>query len=113
MSRRVLVDGYNVIRRDPALARLERTSLALARDTLLACLNSSPPFRRDEITVVFDGAQSAEAGVAGARSFRRGRVRVLFSPPGESADAVLARLAAAAPPGTLVITDDREIRAAI
>ena len=32
MGRLVLVDGYNVIRRDPTLARLEHTSLELARD---------------------------------------------------------------------------------
>jgi len=113
MGRLVLVDGYNVIRRDPTLARLERTSLELARDTLLSCLNSSRQFRRDDVTVVFDGANSREAGVTGSRSFRRGRVRVIFSPPGESADAVLQRLGTVAPAGTLVITDDREIRDAI
>ncbi len=110
MGRTVLVDGYNVIRRDPALARLERISLERARDTLLACINGSLQFRHDEVTVVFDGANSQEAGVWGARSFRRGRVRVVFSPPGESADAVLQRMAAGAPRGTLVVTDDREIR---
>jgi len=110
MGRTVLVDGYNVIRRDPALARLERVSLELARDTLLACINSSPQFRHDEVTVVFDGTNSPDAGVSAARTFRRGRVRVLFSPPGETADAVLQRLATGAPQGTLVVTDDREIR---
>jgi predicted RNA-binding protein with PIN domain len=110
MGRTVLVDGYNVIRRDPALARLEHVSLERARDTLLSCINSSPQFRRDDVTVVFDGANSLEAGVTGSRSFRRGRIRVMFSPPGESADAVLQRLAAGAPRGTLVVTDDREIR---
>ncbi len=110
MGRTVLVDGYNVIRRDPALARLERISLERARDTLLACINGSLQFRHDEVTVVFDGANSVEAGVWSARTFRRGRVRVVFSPPGESADAVLQRMAAAAPRDTLVVTDDREIR---
>src|SRR6478672_5392627 len=80
MGRTVLVDGYNVIRRDPVLARLERTSLDLALHTLLACINSSPQFRHDEVTVVFDGAGSREAGVTGSRTFRRGRVRVMFSP---------------------------------
>lgn len=110
MGRTVLVDGYNVIRRDPTLARLETISLERARDTLLSCLNSSPQFRHDEVTVVFDGANSRDAGVWGARSFRRGRVRVVFSPPGESADAVIARLATTVPRGALVVTDDREIR---
>ncbi len=113
MRRTVLVDGYNVIRRDPALARLEGVSLERARDTLLACINSSPQFRHDDVTVVFDGANSAEAGVTGSRSFRRGRVRVVFSAPGEIADSVLKRLASEAPSGALVVTDDREIRAGV
>ncbi len=113
MRRTVLVDGYNVIRRDPALARLEHTSLELARDTLLSCVNSSRQFRDAEVTVVFDGANSAAAGVTGSRAFRRGRVRVIFSPPGRSADDVIRTLAAQAPPGALVITDDREIRDAV
>jgi predicted RNA-binding protein with PIN domain len=104
MGREVQLYGYNVIRRDPTLARLERTSLELARDTLLSILNSSPQFRHDEVTVVFDGAGSLEAGVRGSRTFKRGRVRVMFSPPGESADAVLAHLAQDAPRGTLVVT---------
>jgi predicted RNA-binding protein with PIN domain len=113
MGRTVLVDGYNVIRRDPTLARLEGVSLERARDTLLSCINSSPQFRHDEVTVVFDGTNSREAGVTGSRAFRRGRVRVLFSPPGETADTVIARLATQAAAGALVVTDDREIRAAV
>ena len=110
MRRIVLVDGYNVIRRDPVLARLEKTSLELARNTLLACLNGSRQFRHDDVTVVFDGAASREAGVTGSRTFRRGRVQVIFSLPDESADDVLQRLGATAPAGTLVVTDDRAIR---
>jgi predicted RNA-binding protein with PIN domain len=113
MARTVLVDGYNVIRRDPTLARFERASLEQARDVLVACLNASPTFRQDEIICVFDGAGSAAAGVRAARSFRRGRVRVVFSAPGESADTVLKRFAAHLPPGVVVVTADNEVRAAV
>src|SRR5437868_1114599 len=104
MARTILVDGYNVIRRDPALARVEHSSLEQARDVLVACLNASPTFRHDEIICVFDGAGSAAAGVRGPRGFQRGRVRVVFSAPGESADTVLKRFAANLPPGVAVVT---------
>src|SRR6476469_6818411 len=113
MARTVLVDGYNVIRRDPALAQFERAGLERARDVLVACLNASPTFRRDEIICVFDGAGSAAAGVRGPRGFQRGRVRVVFSAPGESADTVLARFATNLPPGVVVVTADNEVRAAV
>ena len=113
MTRTILVDGYNVIRRDPVLAHFEHQSLERARDVLLACLNSSPAFLHDEIVCVFDGMGSAAAGVSSARSFRRGRVRVMFSAPGETADQVLKRLAANAASGAVVVTADNEVRSAV
>jgi predicted RNA-binding protein with PIN domain len=113
MGRTILVDGYNVIRRDPGLARFERASLEQARDVLVACLNASPAFRGDEIICVFDGANSAEAGVYGPRGFQRGRVRIVFSAPGESADTVLKRFAANLPSEVVVVTADNEVRAAV
>ncbi len=113
MGRTILVDGYNVIRRDPGLVRFERTSLEQARDVLVACLNASPTFRGDEIICVFDGANSANAGVYGARGFQRGRVRIVFSAPGESADTVLKRFAANLPSNVVVVTADNEVRSAV
>jgi predicted RNA-binding protein with PIN domain len=113
MGRTILVDGYNVIRRDPGLARFERVSLEQARDVLVACLNASPAFRGDEIICVFDGANSAEAGVRGPRGFLRGRVRIVFSAPSESADTVLKRFAANLPSEVVVVTADNEVRAAV
>jgi predicted RNA-binding protein with PIN domain len=113
MARTILVDGYNVIRRDPTLAQFERTSLEHARDVLVSCLNASPAFRQDEIICVFDGAGSAATGVRAPRSFRRGRVRVVFSPPGESADTVIRRFATNLAAATVVVTNDNEVRAAV
>ncbi len=107
MSRLTIVDGYNVIRRDPALAELERRSLEQAREALVRRLAVDPTLRKDEVTVVFDGAK-------GGRSFehseRRGRVLVVYSRLGESADEVIKRLVRAASGAVRVISNDRELR---
>ncbi len=110
MGRQVFVDGYNVIHADRQLAALARRSLELARNTLIALLAADPKLRFDDITVVFDGAD-----VPGGRALytARGRVRVRFSRPGESADELIRRLVeAAGSDGVLVISNDRDVRSA-
>lgn len=57
------------------------------------------------ITVVFDGG-SRPAGSGGARV---AGIDVRFSPPGQSADAVIARLAREGRTGVLVVSSDREV----
>lgn len=107
MARTIIVDGYNVIRRDAGLARLEARSLELARDVLIDRLNAHPSLRADQITLVFDAAR-------GDRDFqqveRKGRVRIVYSRRGETADEVIKRLVEAASGEVRVITNDRELR---
>jgi predicted RNA-binding protein with PIN domain len=102
-----LVDGYNVIRRDPELSSRERESLQAGREALLRLL--APVARRtgDRFTVVFDGSG---AGFPPASNL--GAVQAVFSRRGESADQLLARLAARAGGGTSVVSSDREVRQA-
>ncbi|HKZ06296.1 MAG TPA: NYN domain-containing protein [Methylomirabilota bacterium] len=97
-----LIDGYNVIRRDPALASRERMSLEAGRDALCRRLMTVARASGDRFTVVFDGAGHGGAGGGGA-------VRVLFSSARESADRVLARMATR---GGAVVSNDREVRRA-
>jgi predicted RNA-binding protein with PIN domain len=97
-----LIDGYNVIRREPALASRERVSLEAGRDALCRRLTTVARASGDRFTVVFDGAGRGGAGGGGA-------VRVLFSSARESADRVLARMAAR---GGAVVSNDREVRRA-
>jgi predicted RNA-binding protein with PIN domain len=101
---RWLIDGYNVIRRDPDLRAHEGAGLQAGRAALLALLARIATRLSDDFTVVFDGARRA----GGAPS--AGRVQVLFSQPPETADDVLRRLAATLREGAIVVTSDRAVR---
>ena len=104
---RILVDGYNVIRRLPELRALERAEgLAAGREALCARLRAYRRARPHAITVVFDGA-----GGAGASS-GAGGLTVCFSRAGETADAVIARLLEAGGSGAVVVSSDAAVAAA-
>jgi len=104
----VLIDGYNVIRADPALSALEQDSLDDARTALLRSVAAWPRFRDDAVTVVFDGA--------GTRSFtanqRLGHMTASFPPAGVSADDLIKARAQMAtnPRLVVVVTNDADIR---
>jgi predicted RNA-binding protein with PIN domain len=105
----LLVDGYNVIRRTPALAAAERHSLAGGRDALLTALRASYRHTAHTVIVVFDGDGDAET----SQPFGGCRGRVVFSRHDEPADAVLARLAhtlAATGARFTVVSDDLEVQ---
>jgi predicted RNA-binding protein with PIN domain len=101
---RWLIDGYNVIRRDPELQACEAAGLEAGRAALLALLARVAAHLSDDFTVVFDGARRS----GGAPS--AGRVQVVFSRPPETADDVLRRLAAALREGAVVVTSDRAVQ---
>lgn len=98
-----LVDGYNVIRREPALAARERESLEAGRQALCRLLSTAARASGDRFTVVFDGSRGGGGGSAGAG------VRAIFSSARETADHVLARMATA---GAAIVSNDREVRRA-
>jgi len=101
---RWLIDGYNVIRRDPDLRAHEAESLQAGRTALLRLVADAARAGGDRFTVVFDGAPPA--GPAGAG----GQVEVTFSRPPEKADDVLVRLARQLGAGAAVVTSDRAVR---
>ena len=80
LKRTVLVDGYNIIKRDPVLSSIERRGLQAAREALLARLLSSYDLRTCDVTVVFDGQGPAET------SDKWGKVKVIYSRAGQTAD---------------------------
>ncbi|MBU0490939.1 MAG: NYN domain-containing protein [Chloroflexi bacterium] len=104
--RRVIVDGYNVIKQDPDLSELEKRGLALARQGLLARLRSHRFLRGDEIIVVFDGDRERPT----VRD--EGGIRIIFSQADEPADQVILELADIASDETpvLVLSDDLQVR---
>ncbi len=98
---RWLVDGYNVIRRDPELMARERESLQAGREALCRLLSTAARLSGDQFSVVFDGDRGGGSGAGGLG------VRVIFSSGRETADHVLARQAMA---GVTVVSNDREVR---
>jgi uncharacterized protein len=109
----VLIDGYNVIRRNQSLAEAERRfGLAVGRDALIAKVASRYRQTAHTAIVVFDGDGSSES----TTSLPRCRGRVIFTRAGESADAVIERIAAHerhAGRSVKVVTDDIEVRASV
>jgi predicted RNA-binding protein with PIN domain len=116
--RHIIVDGYNVIRRDPALNALINGphGLERAREALLTRLGGSPRLAKDELTVVFDAANVAGRSSESVER-RSARLRIVYSASGEIADAVIKRLAeqmlARREPGLVVVTDDNDIKLAV
>jgi predicted RNA-binding protein with PIN domain len=98
-----LIDGYNLIRRDPALASREAESLEAGRVALCRLLASAARMSGDRFTVVFDGRGAGGSGTGAAG------VSVVFSSARETADRALARLAVS---GGAVVSNDREVRRA-
>jgi predicted RNA-binding protein with PIN domain len=101
---RWLIDGYNVIRRDPELAQHEARGLEDGRAALLRLVAGAARTSGDPFTVVFDGARRGGGVPAG------GQVQVVFSRPPETADDVLRRLASELRSGAVVVSSDRAVR---
>lgn len=101
---RWLIDGYNVIRRDPDLRSAEAGGLEAGRRAFLARLAVVARRSPDHFTVIFDGAPGH--GPAGGG----GQLEVLFSRPPDKADDVLIRLARQAGAGAAVVSSDRVVR---
>lgn len=99
-----LIDGYNVIRRDPDLRAREAESLEAGRTALLAMVARVARDLPDSFTVVFDGARRT----GGAAS--HGPVQVIFSRPPASADDELRRLAGSLREGAIVVSSDRAVQ---
>ncbi len=109
-ERTIYVDGYNVIRNTPALAHAEVTSLQAGREALLARLVTRYRHTPWRVVVVFDGDQRGES----AQPFP-GLMRgtVVYTRAGETADAVIVRMATIARGAgceVTVISDDLEVR---
>ncbi len=106
----VLVDGYNVIRRSPQLAPMERRSLQHGRDALVTLLAARYAARTVDLVVVFDGAEPGET-----RTAHLG-ISIVFSAAGCTADDCIVRLtceAEARGQRVTVATDDAGLRAVL
>jgi len=107
--RHIIVDGYNVIRADPRLQSFERVSLEHAREVLVKTLASSPRLANDQLTVVFDGGRGSRPHI---HSERLGRVVLVYSAQGQTADDVIVSQARslAGAHRVVVVSNDVEVR---
>lgn len=106
MGVHIIIDGYNLIRQSPVLKAIDRQDLQSGREALIDRLAAYKRLKGHKITVVFDGA--GEAGVFDDRDREKG-IRIRFSRQGETADAVIKRMAAREKQGALVVSSDREV----
>jgi uncharacterized protein len=86
----VLVDGYNVIKKNPMFQAMEIKNLAIARSSLIQQLKNRFGRTEHRVIVVFDGNGNKE------QISHEDHIRVIFSRYGEAADSVIIRLAAQA-----------------
>lgn len=84
----MLVDGYNVIHADPELKRSLGRSLERARRGLIEMLAGYLMAKRIQVTVVFDG----RGGITDVDVEIPGRLQVLYSASGQSADELIVGL---------------------
>jgi len=67
---RWLVDGYNVIRREPGLSAREQVGLQVGRHALCQLLLAAARASGDQFTIVFDGTRGGWFGVQQSRGSR-------------------------------------------
>jgi predicted RNA-binding protein with PIN domain len=106
MAVHLVIDGYNLIRRSPALSAQEELSLELGRDALLERLRQYKRVRSHRITVVFDAANKPH--VAEETTQKKG-IRIIYSGQGETADTVIKRICRNQGEKVLLVTTDREL----
>lgn len=109
MGVHIIIDGYNLIRQSPRLAKADRQDLQLGREALVDLLAAYKKVKPHPITVVFDG--SAEPSLYSPRDRVKG-ISIRYSHGGESADDVIRKMARQEKAKALVVSSDREVMAA-
>lgn len=106
MSIHIIIDGYNLIRQSNYLSALDLQDIQLGREALIDMLATYKKIRAHSITVVFDGTQAPH--LTQQRDRQKG-ITIIFSHQGESADAVIKKMAAAQKQKALVVSSDQDI----
>jgi hypothetical protein len=109
---RLIVDGYNLLHAHPAYASLIQSDIDTARARLVADLAGLAQGGR-RIVVVFDGGGNPRSD---GTPHHVGKLAVIFSPAGTTADTVIERLAARARSRgehAIVVTSDTATRQAV
>jgi predicted RNA-binding protein with PIN domain len=101
---KIIVDGYNVIHADPQLKRTVGRSLESARRALVRMLRVYLESKSVRVTLVYDG----RGGITDVDVELPGRLQVLYSPAGQSADELILDIVgdSANPREYVVVTSD-------
>jgi predicted RNA-binding protein with PIN domain len=110
MATHIIIDGYNLIRQSASLAALDDQDIQSGREALIDRLAAYKRLRGHKITVVFDGHGTPP--ISACRQDRVKGIEVVFSRRGETADAVIIRMAAKERERGIIVTSDREIQRA-
>jgi len=106
MSIHIIIDGYNLIRQSKYLSPLDLQDIQIGREALIDMLAAYKKIKAHRITVVFDGARAPH--LARQRDRQRG-ISIIFSRNGESADAVIKKMAGGEKQKALVVSSDQDI----
>jgi len=103
-----LIDGYNVIRRDPRLREIEnRQGLEAGRAALVSQLKTSAVLASTRTTIVFDGSGNVVSPTPSGHA----NLRIIFSrPPANADDTIVAMVRGnETPEQVVVVTADQEL----
>ncbi len=106
MSIHIIIDGYNLIRKSPALGALDRIDIQQGRDALVDRLAAYKQIKPHRITVVFDGSNTFS--FSQSRDYIKG-IEIKFSRGGESADTVIKKMVGNQREKALVVSSDKEV----
>ncbi|MEJ2285940.1 MAG: NYN domain-containing protein, partial [Desulfobacterales bacterium] len=106
MSVHIIIDGYNLIRQSSYLSNLDLQDIQLGREALIDMLAAYKKIKAHRITVVFDGTRAPD--LARERDRQKG-IAILFSHSGETADAVIKKMAGGEKQKALVVSSDQDI----
>ena len=102
----IVIDGFNLIRRSPALGPIERSDFQQAQDTLVEWLTIYRRKRKHKVTVVFDGWD--RGSITGSSRAQQG-VQVVYSARGVTADQRIMSMAANSSEDMCIVSSDGEI----
>ena len=100
----LIIDGYNLLHTEDALAQLLRTDLQLARHRLVRMVEATALRMAKQTTIVFDGREGGQDEALTSK-----HLEIYYSPGKHTADTIIERLTARypAPEKILVVTSDR------
>jgi uncharacterized protein len=107
MAVHIIIDGYNLIRQSHRFRILDQRELQLGREALIETLIRYKQQKSShKITIVFDGANAPDDIF---QPIRTPGIEITYSRRGESADAVIKRLAEKGREKALIVSSDTEI----